>query len=97
VYISNAFSLNMINKLTIFTALITALEILGIHSCHMKEVAPLTHCAEMWNDGLRAKYYGQGKPYGKKEFDKLLGNFGVGLHPFACPLRYKFGIEDRIY
>jgi hypothetical protein len=73
------FSVNMFNILTILIALITALEILGIHSCHMKEVAPLTHCAEMWNDGLRAKYYGQGKPYGKKEFDKLLGNFGVRL------------------
>jgi len=45
----------------------------------MKEVAPVKHCAEMWNDGLRAKYFGQGKPYGKKEFDILLGNFGVSL------------------
>jgi len=69
--------MNIFNILTVTIALITALEKLGIHSCHMKEVAPLTHCAEMWNEGLRAKYYGQGKPYGKKEFDKLLGNFGV--------------------
>lgn len=60
-------------------ALITALEKLGYHSCHMKEVAPLWHGAEMWNDGLRAKYYGQGEPYGKKEFDKLLGSFSVSF------------------
>jgi hypothetical protein len=81
--------MHVFNVLTILTALITALEILGIHSYYMKEVAPLTHCAEMWNDGLRAKYYGQGKPYGKKEFDKLLGNFGIRLHPSECPLSYK--------
>jgi hypothetical protein len=53
----------------------------------MKEIAPLAHGAEMWNDGLRAKYYGQGKPYGKKEFDKLLGNFGVRL-PFKIVLTH---------
>jgi Sulfotransferase domain len=89
VYIPQTFSVHMFNILTIFTALITALEVLGIHSCHMKEVAPLTHAAEMWNDGLRAKYYGQGKPYGKKEFDKLLGNFGVRPHSPECLLIYK--------
>lgn len=74
--------------------MITALEILSIHSCHMKEVAPLTHCAEMWNDGLRAKYYDQGKPYGKKEFDKLLGNFGVRLHSSDRPLAGKTQFEN---
>jgi hypothetical protein len=30
--------------------------------------------ASMWIEALDAKYRGVGKPYGKEEFDKLLGH-----------------------
>ena len=63
--------------LKVFIALITALGILGIYSCLMIEVVLLTRCAEMWNDGLTAKYYRLGRRSEKKKFHKLLGNFGV--------------------
>jgi hypothetical protein len=29
--------------------------------------------ADMWNEALRAKFYGVGKPFGRAEFDQLLG------------------------
>lgn len=33
----------------------------------------------MWMEALEAKYDGKGKPYGRAEFDKLLGlPFGAG-------------------
>ena len=30
--------------------------------------------ADMWADALNAKYFGKGKPFGRKEFDQLLGH-----------------------
>jgi hypothetical protein len=29
----------------------------------------------MWTEALEAKYDGKGKPYGRAEFDKLLGHY----------------------
>lgn len=34
-----------------------------------------------WLEALKAKYQRQGKPYGRLEFDKFLGNFDVQLSP----------------
>ena len=34
-----------------------------------------------------AKMYGNGKPYGKAEFDKLLRNYSVRLHGSTQKLR----------
>ena len=30
-----------------------------------------------WLEALKAKYRGEGKPYGRLEFDKLLGRYSV--------------------
>lgn len=30
-----------------------------------------------WVEGMNAKLYGNGKPFGRSEFDKLLGNYNV--------------------
>lgn len=53
----------------------SALEILGY-----KDTAhgfdPISHpeTVELWMDAVNAKFSGQGKPYGRAEFDVLLGN-----------------------
>lgn len=36
---------------------------------------------EMWLEGLRAKFDGVGKPFGRAEFDKLLGHTEVDSFP----------------
>lgn len=30
-----------------------------------------------WNEALEAKFEGKGKPFGKEEFDKFLGDYNV--------------------
>jgi hypothetical protein len=37
-----------------------------------------------WNEALQAKLHGQGKPFGREEFDKFLGDYNVSAspHPF---------------
>ena len=32
---------------------------------------------QCWNEALQAKFQGKGKPYGKEEFDKLMGKYNV--------------------
>lgn len=58
----------------------TALGMLGYKSYHCAQIRfdPAGTYA-LWNEGLRAKYRGQGKRYGKAEFDKLLGQYEVCL------------------
>jgi hypothetical protein len=36
----------------------------------------------LWEEALKAKFLGEGKPYGREEFDKLLGNFDVSIVSF---------------
>jgi hypothetical protein len=38
---------------------------------------------EMWVEAIDAKYKGVGKPYGREEWDKLLGHCMV-VTPFHC-------------
>ncbi|KAK0269340.1 hypothetical protein LTR91_000597 [Friedmanniomyces endolithicus] len=39
----------------------------------------------MWNSALRAKYFGRGKPFGRTEWDQLLGHCGAVTDvPAAC-------------
>lgn len=35
---------------------------------------------ELWTEAMRAKYYRDGKPYGREEFDALLGHCMVPNH-----------------
>lgn len=37
--------------------------------------------SEMWLEAYKAKFEGKGKPYGREEFDKLLGHCAVRV-PF---------------
>ncbi|EQL01441.1 hypothetical protein OCS_02843 [Ophiocordyceps sinensis CO18] len=33
-----------------------------------------------WEEAIRAKYYGEGQPFGRRELDKLLGGFNVAIN-----------------
>lgn len=54
----------------------SALETLGYTPYHMAKAvqAPKSNL-NVWAEGLEAKYQGEGKPFGRAEFDKILGNF----------------------
>ncbi|RAL12371.1 sulfotransferase family protein [Aspergillus homomorphus CBS 101889] len=56
-----------------------ALLILGYHDVYHGFSAALDNPrdCEMWLAGLRAKYDGRGKPFGRPEFDQLLGHCQV--------------------
>jgi len=57
------------------TALKAALHILGYNDVyHGTDVYSNIQDCDMWMDALRAKYFGKGKPFGRAEFDKLLGH-----------------------
>lgn len=60
------------------SALWAALKKLGYKPYHMVEAAPAKpRVMHYWEEALKAKYHGEGKPYGKPEFDKLLGKYSV--------------------
>ena len=40
---------------------------------HFASVVQNCKDADMWNEALRAKFHGVGKPFGRAEFDQLLG------------------------
>lgn len=59
-------------------SLLVALKKLGYHPYHMAEAmntAPMDF--PLWEEALRAKFYGEGKIWGREEFDKMLGNYDV--------------------
>ncbi|KAJ4149977.1 hypothetical protein LMH87_010749 [Akanthomyces muscarius] len=41
---------------------------------HYASIATNCKDADMWNEAMRAKFHGRGKPYGRAEFDQLLGH-----------------------
>ncbi|ETS85787.1 hypothetical protein PFICI_03812 [Pestalotiopsis fici W106-1] len=48
---------------------------------HMREVGQNNHQAA-WAEAMDAKFEGKGKPYGREEFDKILGDFeGLADYP----------------
>lgn len=53
-----------------------ALRLLGINECYhgWQPLLGNPRDNEMWMEALEAKYDGKGKPYGREEFDKLLGH-----------------------
>ncbi|KAL7944048.1 hypothetical protein V8C42DRAFT_358724 [Trichoderma barbatum] len=57
-------------------SLYQALKMIGYTPYHMYEVVSLgnTHL-ELFEEAIRCKYLGAGKPYGKAEFDKWLANY----------------------
>ena len=59
-------------------SLMAALRELGYHPYHMAEA--INNAAmdfPLWEEALRAKFFGEGKPWGREEFDKMLGQFDV--------------------
>lgn len=58
-----------------------ALDILGYRTYHYTEASQAEAAGRndltLWIEGLNAKIYGNGKPFGKTEFDKLLGDYSV--------------------
>lgn len=60
--------------------LFLALQMLGYKPYHMAAVMknPKT-IMPCWNDAMEAKYEGKGRPYGREEFDKLLGRHDAVL------------------
>lgn len=68
-------------------SLFTALKILGYNPWHMAVAVgenPRTNMA-LWCEALKAKFQGEGKPWGKEEFDKVLGDYDSLLDvPAIC-------------
>jgi len=58
-----------------------ALDILGYRTYHYTEASQAEaggrNDLTLWIEGLNAKIYGKGKPFGKVEFDKLLGEYSA--------------------
>ncbi|KAH8649866.1 hypothetical protein BX600DRAFT_528863 [Xylariales sp. PMI_506] len=54
-----------------------ALQILGYKPYHMYEIVndPLDLHKAIYEEALRCKYFGEGKPYGKAEFDKWFAEY----------------------
>jgi hypothetical protein len=54
---------------------------LGYRTYHMKELVESQNRKDdhmdCWREAFIAKMYGRGKPYGKEEWDKLLGRYSV--------------------
>lgn len=70
-------------------SLYQALKTLGYTPYHMYEVITngATHM-DLFDEAIRCKYLGKGKPYGKAEFDKWLGNYDVRHLSFSFSLLY---------
>ena len=65
--------------LTIGSAMFTALKQLGFHPCHGTNMwEDPKKFLTLWTEAMRAKYMGEGEPWGRKELDVVLGNFDVG-------------------
>ena len=57
----------------------TALHKLGFKVYHMNEAVKTPRTAfGCWIEAIKARYYGEGENFGRKEFDKLLGDYDSG-------------------
>lgn len=68
-------------------AMKTALNKLAYNSYHMEQciINWKKYHLHYWLEALRAKYEGTGKPYGKREFDKVLGEYDVCTYDLSQP------------
>jgi len=64
--------------------LYTAMKDLGFRPYHMLEAFQRPSDFQYWNEALRAKFHGVRKPYGRAEFDKLLGEHDAISDMPAC-------------
>lgn len=73
-------------------ALADALVQLGISPVyHMREVGKNKHQAA-WVEAIEAKYEDKGEPYGREQFDKLLGAFEVGTEAQLSVMKQKYRV-----
>ncbi|KAJ2994466.1 hypothetical protein NUW58_g1551 [Xylaria curta] len=68
-----------------------ALENLGYKCFHGRLMDQTPHLYEPWGEALRAKYFGEGELFGRKEFDKLYGD-----HNAACNYPGTMVAEDLV-
>ena len=54
-----------------------ALETLGFRAYHLAEVSQNPTHFPCWKQAQEAKYFGEGKPWGKEEFEKMLAGHDV--------------------
>ena len=65
----------------------TALQKLGYHPCHGTRMwDDPNKFLTLWMEAMRAKYFGEGERWGKREFDVVLGEFDVRIRAlfFLC-------------
>ena len=62
-------------------ALQLGLQTLGLKSYHTLDCSK-TKTFPYWLEAVKAKYGGEGRPYGRDEFDKLLGQYNVRAPEF---------------
>lgn len=67
------------------TAIKAALSTLGFKSYHMSEVFMNWKRGHFlyWLEALRAKYEGQGTPYGPEDFRKIFADYDVSYLPIV--------------
>ncbi|KAF2088724.1 hypothetical protein K490DRAFT_72458 [Saccharata proteae CBS 121410] len=58
----------------------TALSQIGYKPFHGQMMDVYPEFYPLWEEALRAKYYGEGEPYGRQEYDKLLGDFNISCN-----------------
>lgn len=70
-----------------WTAMFTALKRLGYHPCCGTRMQdnPSKYLT-LWTEAMRAKYFGEGKAWGTREFDVVLGDFDVRTSLFDLSL-----------
>lgn len=65
------------------TGMLTAFTKLGYNCYHFLEAARMQTAGERhldyWLEGFKIKMYGNGEPFGRSEFDKILGDYSVGI------------------
>lgn len=63
----------------------TALQKLGYHPCHGTRMwTDPKKFLTLWTEAMRAKYFGEGETWGKREFDVVLGDFDVRIRFLLC-------------
>lgn len=73
-----------------------ALKQLGYNDTyHMMSVMENPMDGEMWIEAYEAKYFGKGKPYGREEWDQLLGNCQVKYPTYRTNIHHNDAINNN--
>jgi len=73
-----------------------ALKQLGYNDTyHMMSVMENPMDGEMWIEAYEAKYFGKGKPYGREEWDQLLGHCQVKYPTYRTNIHHNDAINNN--